>query len=367
MKNFQIVLVVFFLLILHYAVFYTIPNQFSVSNTMADMQRIILNRRIYLVLIIALSLFSYKRFISKNLKISTAVKATLFSIIVSLNIFYFVEVYFSFKTKSHAVGYSYAGKLWSIKYWNPINANGFRDETFEHNVNNKTIFFIGDSFTEGHGIENIADRYSNIIRKSLSNYNVYNLGVNGIGTKKETDILTLAPIKPNVVFWQYFSNDIDELLTKYGYKFSFTPYNDINTFVQKIVRGSFFFNYIYWAMPHKDAQEYLDALANGLKNKKLIQEHLQNCDAIINYCEANKIKLVFVGFPLFVADKKNPFNTHLNFMQQYIDSKLVDKIDVDVLTKDLKVEDKVVNNFDPHASRLVNKKIADYILKENKF
>jgi hypothetical protein len=320
-----------------------------------------------LVLLIVLSLFSFWKFIAQNLKLSENTKAKFFSVIISVTIFYAFEFYFTFKTKSHSIGYSYAGILWNFKFWNPINKAGFRDHEIQHNSNNKTIFFIGDSFTEGHGIENIDDRYSDIIKKSLPNYNVYNLGVNGIGTKKEIDFLTLAPIKPNIVFWQYFSNDIDELLPKYGYHFSFEPYNDVNSIIQKIVKSSFLFNYIFWALPHKDSQSYLEGLSSGIKNKELIKEHLQNCDLIIKYCSENHIKLVFIAFPLFVADEKNPFNTHAKFMSDYIASKSLETINVDSLTKDLKVDDKVVNNFDSHASKLVNKRIADFILKENNF
>lgn len=366
MKYIQIILVTCLLLILHYAVFYTIPNQFA-ENNLAELQRIIINRRIYLVVIMILSLFAYRKYLYLNPKFTNKIKAIIFSIVISFNVFYAVELFFSFKAKSHAIGYSYAGKIWNIRYWKPINANGFRDIIFQHNFNNKTIFFIGDSFTEGHGIENIEDRYSDIIRNALPNYNVYNLGINGIGTKKETTILTLAEIKPNIAFWQYFFNDIDELLQKYGYNFSFTPYNDINTFIQKIVKGSFFFNYIYWSSPHKDAQSYLDGLENGCKNKDLMKEHLQDCDAMINYCADNNIKLVFIGFPLFVVDDNNIFNKHNKFMLDYFASKSIATVDVNAITKNLTTKQKVVNNFDMHASKLVNKKVAEYILKHEKF
>ena len=315
MKHIQIIFISFLLIILNYALFNTTSNQFASTDNIIELQRTILNIRIYLILIIVLSLFSYRKFIAQNqnLKLSENTKAKLFSVIISITIFYAFELYFSFKTKSHAIGYSYAGKLWKTKYWNPINANGFRDKTIQHNANNKTIFFIGDSFTEGHGIDNIDDRYSDIIKKALPNY------------------------------------------------------NDVNSIIRKIVKSSFLFNYVYWAKPHKDTQNYLDGLSSGIKNKELIKEHLQNCDLIINYCSENHIKLVFIAFPLFIVDEKNPFNTHAKFMLDYVASKSVDTINVDSLTKDLKVEEKVVNNFDAHASKLVNKRIADFILKKNIF
>lgn len=360
------ILIAVFLLFLNYAVFFTIPDQFTTAASLTEMKRVLLNRKFFLLIIIILNFFFYKKYISENRTIRTNKKALIFSLIVSLNIFYIVELYFSFKTKSHGVGYTYAAKLWSIKYWNPINVNGFRDRTLEHTVKQKTIFFIGDSFTEGHGIENIEDRYSDIIRKNLPDYNVYNLGLNGIGTKKERDLLTLAPVKPDIVFWQYFSNDIDELLPEFGYQYSFTPYSDLNSINQKIVKGSFFINYLYWSMPHKDALSYLNELSKGIKNKELLKKHLLDCDSIINYCSGKNIKLVFIDFPLFIVDEKNIFNVHAQFMLEYMKTKSADIVDVNALTKDLTSEEKVVNNFDPHASVLVNKRIADYILKQIK-
>ncbi|MFN8260530.1 MAG: SGNH/GDSL hydrolase family protein [Chitinophagales bacterium] len=366
MKYIRIALISITLLVLNYAVFIDIPKQFSGNQHIPELQRILLNRKIYLVVMLLMLLLTYVRYISKNPTIAAKWKPVFFSVISSVIIFYGVELYFTCKTKSHAIGYSYAGKLWMLKYWNPINGNGFRDDAKPQDSGKRTIFFIGDSFTAGHGIEDVSDRYSDLFKASRIDCNVYNLGINGIGTQKELDILKSAPVKPAIVFWQYFFNDIDELLLAYDYAFSFTPYRENNVWIRKITKGSFFFNYLYWSIPHEDASAYLRALEKGIRNKELIKQHLSDCDAVITYCKDNDIKLVLLSFPLFAVDDNHVFNKHTRFIADHFASKAVDVVRVDALTKDMRREEKMINDSDPHASRQVNRRVADFILSKMK-
>ena len=78
MKHIQIIFISFLLIILNYALFNTTSNQFASTDNIIELQRTILNIRIYLILIIVLSLFSYRKFIAQNLKLSENTKAKLF-------------------------------------------------------------------------------------------------------------------------------------------------------------------------------------------------------------------------------------------------------------------------------------------------
>lgn len=361
MKLIKIILFALIWLLLNYAVFIHIPTLFdNKSATQTELNRIILNRKTFLIILIVFGVYLYIKnhmYIYRiNIKIFT------FSLLMSVSIFYLFELYFTFNTKSHAIGYSYAGRLWMMRFWNPVNKLNFRDIEFQHNTLKKSIYFIGDSFTAGHGIKNATDRYSDIIRNKKTDFEVYNLGINGIGTQKELAILKSVAVDNATVIWQYCPNDIDELLPKYGYHFEFTPYNDISGFIKQIVKGSFFANYLYWSMPHNDAIAYQKSLESALKNKPLADEHLKDCEQIINYCSANSIRLFVVVFPYFFADDTNIFNQQAEMMTNFLKAKNIPVVDVDSLTKDMKTIDKVVNNFDPHANETVHRRISKYLI-----
>ena len=63
------------------------------------------------------------------------------------------------------------------------NSRGFRD--IEHELDDKpTILFLGDSFTWGYDVE-AEERFTDIIRDSLPDWNVFNLGISGYGTDQQ--------------------------------------------------------------------------------------------------------------------------------------------------------------------------------------
>lgn len=237
---------------------------FNDADDIRQLKEIILVRKICLAAIqlyLIYILISIAKWKSSKFKLNSL----FFSLVSIVFVLFSFELFFTFFTKSHSVGYSYAGKLWTMKYWYPINKEGFRDSDIQHNIKHENIVFLGDSFTAGDGIENISDRYSDIVKSKMPNYNVYNLGISGIGTKHEFEILENTKIKPDILFLQYFFNDIDELLDKYGYSYVFSPYNDLSNSLNKLVKSSFLFNYIYWLLPHDDLSSYLNSIELGIK------------------------------------------------------------------------------------------------------
>lgn len=76
-----------------------------------------------------------------------------------------LEAIFSFIPRSHGDGSSMASRLWFSNYWNPINQDGFRDS--EPQISDSLVLFIGDSFTSGHGINQVEDRFSDQVKLAL--------------------------------------------------------------------------------------------------------------------------------------------------------------------------------------------------------
>ena len=88
------------------------------------------------------------------------------------------------------------------------NSLGFRDREFNDNPKKKNLVFIGDSFAYGYDSE-VYNRFSDIVSKILTNYNVFNLGVSGYSTDQEYLLLQKfhKVLAPNIVYLLYHHND----------------------------------------------------------------------------------------------------------------------------------------------------------------
>lgn len=174
----------------------------------------------YYVLRIALLVFSIllilniaSVLIKKKLKNST--KGLVAIGLIFLLLFYSVEIFFTCFAQTNGLNDTYTSFTWRYKYWQ-LNSDGFRDSEFKETfkANKTNIFFAGDSYTEGHGIKNPDDRFSNIIKKEFPNYNVFNIGKCGYNIIDEMNILTNLHFSPEYIFLQLCENDWDYLFDK---------------------------------------------------------------------------------------------------------------------------------------------------------
>lgn len=88
------------------------------------------------------------------------------------------------------------------------NSLGFRDKEFADNLGKKNLVFLGDSFAYGYDSE-VHNRFSELVAKSLTNYDVFNLGISGYSTDQEFLLLKNYAHKfiPDVVYLLYHHND----------------------------------------------------------------------------------------------------------------------------------------------------------------
>lgn len=292
---------------------------------------------------------------------------SLFIIIMTL------EIVFMFVAKSHVYDFTLASKIWFNKFWKPINSLGFRDE--EPNFSNPAIFFIGDSFTVGYGLKKTEERFSNIVSKKLLderyNYSVINLGVNGLDTNAEYDLMINFIEKNNVapskIVLQYYGNDIEGVAEKNGLAYSgYTPYSDIPKYLKYLVEGSYLANFIYWRFPKQYIYSYGKYLENIYKNQKVACEHKNDIKRFIDFCSENSIELIVVVFP-FMKDLNLSDSLYVKEILKYLYENKVKTINVSPLIENIPLNDRVVNNIDGHPSKKVNILVAKEILKIIKF
>ena len=254
---------------------------------------------LFLVLIESLKLFKIVFIDKKVSNITTNAATILFSVFI---IFLLLEAIFMFIPRSHTFDFTLGSKIWFSKYWKPINSLGFRDN--EPSGNNPVILFVGNSFTAGHGLKYVDDRFSNIVgnelRKKGEKYTIINIGVNGLHPRGEYDLmrnfLYMTRIKPEKIIFQYSGNDIDEVAMNNGLRFSIPLPPD--RLLMAIVSGSYLFNYIYWSFPREYISvAYTTFLTEAYKKKTLLSKQRTDLELFVDYANENFIQLVVVVFP----------------------------------------------------------------------
>jgi hypothetical protein len=314
------------------------------------------------------------RSISKNYLKNTILVFTSCFIILIL-----IETTFMFVSYPFGSGEAYAGKLFNYKYWNPINKEGFRDKEF--NKNEKTILFLGDSYTAGWGIKKVENRFSDITFKNLKGnkgYTFYNIGQYGADSKIEYENLKRMVNKYNpnsrYLVLQVLYNDIDPYLPLP--KEECEKLNTINksrTYTL-IVNGSYLMNLLnsfYPSTSNKKTNQkltkecsYEERLRVGYNDSCYYNKMFRYHDSIITFCKLKKIKPIVVYFPLMEDlnfDKKFNIDT---IIEKYFKSKKVDFINIKKQISHLNRNQRQVSKMDAHASEIVHEIAGKLIAKK---
>jgi hypothetical protein len=349
----------FKILILSFAVF-EIPHLISPFLTLqAYFFRIGL---MFLLCIEVLTLF-------KSIFYSTSIKdywkSICFSLTTLIFLFIFLETAFMFVPRSHGIGYTYSSKLWTQRYWKPVNSYGFRDK--EPKNKDSTLLFVGDSYTAGHGINYVKDRFSNIVGEKLPHYNSINIGKRGLDTQAEykvmTDFIAKSGIKPMKIILQYCGNDIEDIAQQNKIPIGgFVPYADLSVITRYVTESSYLINYFYWLFPHSDTKRYYDFLCKSYGDSIVFSEHLKDLKKFIDYAVDHSSELMVVVFP-YLQSLDLSEKLYTNKIISFFNDNNVKTIDVKTLVKDLDIDQWVVNKNDGHPSVKVNQLVADEIIR----
>jgi hypothetical protein len=257
--------------------------------------------------------------------------------------------------------------VWTIFYARDINEKSYRDENLAGRINNgkKRVFFLGDSFTYGNGINNPENRFTNIIAKEISpkGYEIFNLGKGNSDTRDEFLRLMQFQYKPDVLVLQYYFNDIDPTAHRFE-KAEPKKTGPTEIFFMTAVgisQTSFFLNFIAvnlakFTTPFQSG-DFKKKMAGAYHDKKILAGHLNDMQAIINYCSLNKTKL----YVLLIPDMREPGFTERDCypaITSYLNEKGIDCISIYNEIKDKTTPERVVSQVDAHANEDIQKIIA---------
>lgn len=204
-----------------------------------------------------------------------------------------------FHAQSENIIATYASQNWMRRYWQ-TNSLGYRDRewTAAELADKSTVLVLGDSFAAGWGVDDPADRFSDVLGAHLGDdYAVINAAVFGTGTAEQLDILKSYPLAtPDVVLLQYFLNDIEYTGLTLGLLPQPQPIPDW-------ARATYLSNFIYWRIVvgnQSDAAMFnrsWDWSYAAYDNVGIWTPHRAEIEALVAYTESIGARLIVVIFP----------------------------------------------------------------------
>ncbi|GIK30160.1 MAG: hypothetical protein BroJett007_32980 [Chloroflexota bacterium] len=257
------------------------------------------------------------------------------------------------------------GMNWANKYIER-NSLGFRDRewTVEELESRTTVFVLGDSFTEGWGINNPADRYTAVLQRHLGDdYAVVTLARAGQSTINELEFLETYPYQPpDVVILQYFINDIDIAAKSNGMQWDFAAPS-----VPPIADQSYLASFLFWRANYErlfhnvhDGRTEWEFYYAAYDNAYIFDIHRQEIERLIDAVEDRGARLIVLIFPNLL----DPVGSvpYVDRVAQVFEARGI--TDILKLTDEAAarpLEERIVSPFDSHASVAFNRRIGDML------
>lgn len=275
------------------------------------------------------------------------------------------ELYLRYGYADSRMEFGLHGGNWAQRYM-VKNSLGYRDRewTAEELDARTSIFVLGDSFTEGWGLNDPNDRYTAVLQQHLGDdYAVVTIANAGQATYHQTQNFENYPYKtPDVVIWQYFLNDIEVAAKSNGMEWDFELPPE-----PQIASESYLASFIYWRTNYEklfhnihDGRTEWEFYYAAYDNAYIWDIHRQEIDRLIGDIQASGARLIVVIFPNML----DPVGS-----VPYVD-RVAQEFEAHGITEILKLtdetaawtlEDRIVSPFDSHASVAFNHRVGDMI------
>lgn len=309
-----------------------------------------------------------------------------------------VEVYFRYYYKqSDGFNMTLVGKNWYWECWNPtyrVTHPDFATHKFSFVVNDPTyqpepfvqyrdrewtaadvagktsVFVLGDSFAAGHGLCDVAERFSDRLGAQLGNAAaVLNLAHNGWSTSDMIYYTERYPLKPNVVILSYFINDIDGAIRVTPNTTLTVPGLHIpaeSPLVDTLRGRSFAFNFFYWHVLYKnyhleDAQTITRTYLDAYNDPAVWETHRAELLALVAWAKQHNAPLVVVTWPLLGDFSLSA--SALGKVEALLEAEGVTIVRAAEMLKGDAPADLIISSIDAHPNAYANGKIADALLE----
>jgi len=289
--------------------------------------------------------------------------ANIFTLTVPLLIvLILIEIVFMYVPQSHEGVLSKASQIWWDKYWQPVNSLNYRDKEPVADSDKIKVLVLGDSFAAGHGIENLDDRFSDILEKKLGSdkYVVYNLGISGSDTRDEAERLEKYPVKPDILILQYFPNDIERVAREGGLSLSGTePYSDLKGPLNTVIKRFYLPNFIYWQLPHTAFSTFEDFVQKAYTDSTILASHFNDLNRIKQVADSAGAPMYTVFIPFLMQTEKS--ESYTKPVSDYLAQQGAHVISIAEEIDKIEPKDRVVGKNDGHAGPKVNHIMAEKV------
>lgn len=279
-------------------------------------------------------------------------------------VFFVLEIVFMFVLGTHRFNGTLASRAWFYRNWS-LNADGYRDAPLDPTEKGKKhVLVLGDSFVAGHGVKNAQDRFSDRLGALLpTSYRVHNLGVGGSDVVDAYERLRTYPIKPDLLVFSYYPNDIEEDGQRGGLHLQHArSYEDVGFPFRYFIRRSYVLNNLYWRFPHPtELTDYKGYVRQCYGYVRVMMLHKQHLDQIVDYADSLQIPMATVVFP-FLEDAAHSAFATVPVLNHFADRD-VPSLDVRrwLIGKDPR--DYIVNSNDPHPNEFLHGMVADSLYR----
>lgn len=251
------------------------------------------------------------------------------------------------------------------------NRTGFRDSynylpTLQGDQHR--FSFVGDSFTAGHGIKNVEDRFANRIRSMRPDYEIHVLAECGFDSGKEIELIEFLPqsgYETDTVVLVYCLNDVADIHPKWNEVLD-RIYDQ--TGPGPIISSSYLFDTMYarWRIAQEpEIKNYYRFVKDGYEGEiwRQQQQRLKECR---NNVSKRDVQLMVVTFPfLHELGADYPYESVHQKLTQFWDDLDVPHLDLLSTFRDLDSSMLVVSPWDAHpnekAHELAAQAIAEFL------
>ena len=281
------------------------------------------------------------------------------------------EVYYRFwYNTTDSFAQAKVTQRWFRRYYH-LNDKGVRDSMdYAARVapGKRRVTFLGDSFTAGHGVPDVEDRFANRLRAQRSRWEVHVLAKNGFDTGMHLMMLDNLAQWGTYDFDQvvlvYCVNDTSDMIESWQRKLG-----EIGAAMRTegfLVKHSYLINTFYYrlkAARDPDLSDYYRCVFDAYTGP-LWQQQQARLTELHNRIRAQGGRLRVVTFPfLHTLGPDNRYRPIHRQLDEFWRSLGVPHLDLMDLFEDHRAEDLMVNRRDPHPNERAHELAADAIAK----
>ncbi len=257
---------------------------------------------------------------------------------------------------------------WFDRYFHP-NRSGLRDSLDHYEESPaagvRRVSFFGDSFTAGHGIADVEDRFGNLVRHARPDWEVHVFSMTGWNTDDEiASVRTVAKedYELDLAVLVYTLNDISDIMPEWQ-RILNGIYGSIDPGFP--FRHSYFLNTLYfrwWAMRDPEIDRYFELLREAYAGPIWTeqQRRLRRFDATVRELGG---RTLVVTFPfLHTLGPDYPFQRIHQELDEFWRRLGVPHVDLLGVFEGLSPDELVVNHHDSHPNERAHQLAATAIL-----